>query len=193
MAYIFTALFSIFSVASELLINEVLYDPVGKDLGCFIELKGTPGLKLDGYFIVGVDGDTGKEYCIIELSGYKVPPSGFFVIAQDDSVPNANMINPKADLQNGPDNVELWHVDKKIDALGYGDFSKAKFTGEGKPAFDLSGYSIGRRPDGFDTNDNSIDFVGLVISSPGMPNLPKLEVSQRSKKPCKWGAIKDHK
>ncbi len=135
-------IFLIFSLSNELVINEVLYDSVGKDTGCFIELKGTPGMKLDGYFLAGIDGDTGKEYCLIDLTGYKVPLSGFFVIAQDNSVPLANMIDPKADLQNGPDNLELWYIDKKVDALGYGDFSKAKFTGEKEPTLDLSGYSI---------------------------------------------------
>ncbi len=110
MSYIFVIIFLIFSLANELVINEVLYDSVGKDTGCFIELKGTPGIKLDGYFLVGIDGDTGKEYCLIDLTGYKVPLSGFFVIAQDDSVPLANMIDPKADLQNGPDNLELWYI-----------------------------------------------------------------------------------
>ncbi|MGQ9609717.1 MAG: hypothetical protein ACUVWN_10455 [bacterium] len=180
------------SLANELVINEVLYDPVGKDMGCFIELKGIPGMKLDGYFLVGIDGDTGKEYCVIDLTGHKVPQSGFFVIAQDDSVWGANMIDPKADLQNGPDNIELWYINKKIDALGYGDFSKAKFTGEGQPTLDVPGYSIGRRPDGFDTNNNSVDLVGLAFSSPGKPNLPKVCVIPISKTLYKWGAIKGY-
>ncbi len=77
--------------------------------------------------------------------------------------------------------------------MGYGDFSKAKFTGEKEPTLDLSGYSIGRRPDGFDTGDNSVDFVGLAVSSPGKPNLPKVCVTPISKLQYKWSAIKNDK
>jgi len=172
----------------QLLINEVLYDTVGKDYGCFVEIIGQPGMSLDGYLLVGIDGDTGKEYNIIDLSSYKIPQTGFFVVAQDDRVPNASMVDAKADYQNGPDNIELRYIDEKVDSVGYGDFSEAIFTGEGNPAFDISGYSIGRRPDGLDSNNNSLDFVGLAIFSPGAANMPK-EVKQ-AMKIWKWGSIR---
>ena len=126
---------------------------------------------------------------MIDLAGYTSPQDGFFVRAQDDNVKNWDMINPAADLQNGPDNLELWFEDSKIDSVGYGDFSNAKFTGEGSPALDLTGYSIGRRPDGLDSNDNSVDFVGLTIPSPGMPNIP-IEVSPAKRLLTTWGRVR---
>lgn len=174
----------------EVVINEVLYDPEGQDRGCFVELKGTPNLKLDGYFLVGVNGNSGEKYNKIDISGYVIPSDGYFVIAQDNQVPNADLIDSKADYQNGPDNIELWYEDVKIDAVGYGNFSNATFTGEGRPALDMSGYSIGRRPDGLDTNDNAIDFVGLSLPSPGEPNTPRLAVNLLGKLVAKWGFVK---
>lgn len=180
-----------FKFPKDVLINEVLYDPFGSDKGCFVELIGQPGSSLDGYYLVGIDGGTGREYNLIDLSKHKIPASGFFVIGQDKEVPNVNLVDPKADYQNGPDSIELWLKGKRIDAVGYGDFSEAIFRGEGEPTFDIAGYSIGRRPDGFDTNDNSIDFVGLRISSPGRPNLPTLSVEVK-KAIDRWGLIKSY-
>lgn len=173
-----------------LMINEVLYDSTGQDVGCFVELIGTPGLGLDGYFLAGAKGEDGKEYNFIDLSGHTVPNDGYFVVAQDESVLNADMIDSKADYQNGPDNIELWHGDNMIDSVGYGDFSKAVFAGEAAPTLDVAGYSIGRRPDGLDTNNNSIDFVGLAVASPGAPNGPTAAVLPAGKLISAWGKIR---
>jgi len=178
------------NVPGHLVINEVFYDSSGADSGCFIELMGTPGLSLDGYYLSGVNGGGGKQYCMIDLTGYTIPQDGFFVIAQDDSVPNGDLINPAADLQNGPDNLELWFEEEKVDSVGYGDFSEAEFTGEGFPTLDLAGYSIGRRPDGMDTSDNSIDFVGLAVPSPGLPNGHVAPVTPVKRFLTKWCKIK---
>ena len=178
------------SASSQVVINEVLYDPPSKDAGCFVELMGPPGLSLDDYFLLGVNGEGGKQYNLIALSGHRVPSDGYFVVAQDKNVPDADLIDGKVDFQNGPDNIELWRGEKKIDAVGYGDFSEAVFTGEGDPTFDLSGYSIGRRPDGADTDNNSSDFVGLPIASPGKPNGPGAAVVSEEKLFSSWGFIK---
>jgi hypothetical protein len=187
------ALLSLIGSASslgEVVINEVLYDPPGKDAGCFVELMGTPGLSLDDYFLVGVNGSGGKQYNLIDLSGRRIPSDSYFVVAQDENVPGADLIDSKVDFQNGPDNIELWRGDNRIDSVGYGDFSEAVFTGEGDPTFDLSGYSIGRRPDGADTNNNSIDFVGLPLASPGAPNGPRAAVARIGKLISVWGRIR---
>jgi len=178
------------SNAQDVVINEIFYDPGNTGIGCFVELYGKSGLSLDGYRLVGVNGADGKEYNQIALSGKRIQLTGYFVIAEDKSVPNADIVDPKVDYQNGPDNIELWNKDGKIDAIGYGDFEKAKFTGEGTPTLDLSGYSIGRRKDGFDSNDNSVDFVGLAILSPGRPNWPGVAVERKGKLTSIWGFIK---
>ena len=179
--------------SDEVVINEVLYDPPppGIDAGCFVELMGTPWLSLDDYFLVGVNGDGGKQYNLIDLSGHRIPSDGYFVVAQDEGVPDADLVDSKANFQNGPDNIELWHGAEKVDSVGYGDFSEAVFTGEGDPTFDLPGYSIGRRPDGADANNNSIDFVGLPLASPGAPNDPRSGAVSKGKLISTWGSIKE--
>ncbi len=174
----------------QVVINEVLYDPPGADSGCFVELMGTPGFNLDNYFLLGINGEDGKQYCLIDLTDHVIPSDGYFVVAQDESVSDADLIDSKADFQNGPDNIELWHEENKIDSVGYGDFSRALFTGEGEPTLDPPGYSIGRRPDGLDTNNNSIDFVGLGVASPGAPNSPQLAIVSSGKLISVWGSIK---
>lgn len=174
----------------QVVINEVLYDPPGTDSGCFVELMGVPDFSLDNYFLIGVNGEDGKQYCLIDLTDHVISPDGYFVVAQDESVPDADLTDKKVDFQNGPDNIELWHEEDKIDSVGYGDFSKAVFTGEGDPTLDPPGYSIGRRPDGLDTNNNSIDFVGLGVASPGAPNSPRLAAVSSGKLISVWGRIK---
>ena len=178
------------SSPGQVVINEVLHDPPGKDAGCFVELMGKPGLNLDDYSLVGVNGDGGRQYSFVDLSGHRIPWNGYFVVAQDESVPDADLIDSAANFQNGPDNIELWYKDEKIDAVGYGDFLGAVFTGEGEPTFDLANYSIGRRPDGADTDDNSIDFVGLPRISPGAPNGPAMVVVRGRRLISTWGRLK---
>lgn len=188
--FIFVLFLIAFKTPGHVVINELFYDPIGLDTGCFVELMGKPGLSLDGYYLSGINGGSGQQYCMIDLAGYKISQDGFFVIAQDASVPNADIVNPVADFQNGPDNLEVWLENEKIDSVGYGDFSQAIFTGEGSPTLDLVGYSVGRRPDGMDTNDNSIDFVGLTIPSPGLPNVP-IAVFPAKWLLTNWGKIKE--
>lgn len=177
----------------QVVINEVLYDSPGQDTGCFVELMGEPGLGLDDYSLVGVNGDGGKKYNFIDLSGHKIPQDGYFVVAQSENMLNADLIDSKANFQNGPDSIQLWHGDEKIDSVGYGDFSDASFAGEGEPTLDLAEYSIGRRPDGMDTDNNSVDFVGLALTSPGEPNGPGAAVVQSRKLISTWGRIKASK
>jgi hypothetical protein len=150
-----------------IVINEVCYDTPGLDTACFIELYGIPGASLDGIEVAGVNGLNGNDYEVIDLTGYSIPPDGFFVIAQDSCVPNADTITDNADLQNGPDNIELRFNGITIDALGYGsgDFI---FTGEGLPAPDIAETnSLSRYPNGEDTDNNISDFMESYFKSPG--------------------------
>jgi len=180
------------SYAGDVVINEIFYDSGQTDVGCFVELYGKPDLSLDGYYLISVNGNDGKKYNQIDLSSHRIRPTGYFVVAQDESVINADMVDSKADYQNGPDNIELWNQDGKVDSVGYGNFEKATFTGEGTPTLDLSGYSIGRRKDGYDSDDNSVDFVGLAIQSPGSPNWPGVGIERKGKLTSLWGFIKQN-
>jgi hypothetical protein len=156
----------------DLYINELLYDTPGSDSGCFVELYGTnSGMNLDGYSIVGVNGYNGSVYVTIDLTGYTLPGDGFFVVAQDSSVANSDMITSSGDMQNGPDNIELRVNNITIDALGYGTLNGWFFTGEWVPAPDVEyAHSLGRYPDGDDTDHNYVDFHDYPSHTPGEPN-----------------------
>lgn len=152
-------------------INEVLYDTPGVDSGCFIELQGSGGSELDAFSLVGIRGSSGTVYVEIDLSGYVIPGDGLFVIAQDAGVPNHDLVTPDVNLQNGPDNIELRFHGITIDALGYGDLDGWHFTGEWLPASDVpAAHSLGRFPNGFDSDNNSTDFHDYIAVSPGVPN-----------------------
>lgn len=157
----------------NIFINEVYYDTPGTDSGCFVEVFGQTGTNLDGYTLVGVNGNGGTVYVTIDLSGYAIPGDGFFVVAEYATVPNADFVTLDADLQNGPDNLELRFNNITIDAMGYGTLNGWVFTGEWLPSIDVEyGYSLGRYPDGYDTDNNSVDFYDYSIPTPGEPNPP---------------------
>ncbi|OPX18263.1 hypothetical protein BXT86_02080 [candidate division WOR-3 bacterium 4484_100] len=164
-------------------INEVYYDTPGPDSGCFIELYAEPGTGLDGMSIKGINGNGGNEYVEIDLSGHSIPQDGFFVIADCGTVPNADLIDPGVDLQNGPDNVQLCLNGIVIDALGYGELDGWVFVGEWCPGQDVSeGHSLGRYPDGSDTDNNAVDFNDYVAVTPGESNpAVGIELDSRSK------------
>jgi len=152
-------------------LNEVYYDAPGEDSGCFIELYGPAGFSLDHMTIAGVNGTNGEDYALIFLDLHSMPSDGFFVLAQNQWVLNADTVTTEADLQNGPDNLVLRCGSVIIDALGYGAPGGWVFTGEWLPAHDVSeGHCLGRYPDGHDTDDNSLNFIDYDTITPGLPN-----------------------
>lgn len=169
----------------DIYINEILYDTDGSDAGCFIELYGLGDMSLSGFLLIGVNGYNGQEYQPIDLSGYTIPADGFLVIAQDATVPNYDLISDSADYQNGGspgspsgDNVELRFNNIVIDALGYGDLGSFVFAGEWIPAPDVGpDTSLGRYPDGNDTDNNYSDFLLYAAPTPGLPN-PDIGISE---------------
>ncbi len=165
-------------------INELYYDAQGyPDSGAFIEVFGPAGASLNGISLVGVNGYDGAEYVTIDLTGHAVPGDGFYVIAYDSTVANYDTVTDEADLQNGPDNLELRLNNITIDALGYGTLNGWVFTGEWLPAVDVDyGHSLGRYPDGNDTDNNLIDFNDYGIPTPGVSN-PAVGITE-CKKPA---------
>lgn len=165
-----------------LVINEIFYDRTGTDTGCFIELRGEPGLDLTGYSLHFVDGATGGEYAApLDLTG-TIGASGYFVVAQDGFVPipaNAGaLIDARADLGDGPDNLVLAFGADTVDALGYGTFAAGDtFVGEGQaepgavPPVDPAApqVALARVPDGVDTESNAADFKAQT-PTPGASN-----------------------
>ncbi len=149
-------------------INEIYYDSPGADHGTFTELIGAPGTSLDNVHLIGINGSNGQIYADIDLSGFYIDSSGYFVVAQDTSVMFANYIDPDVNWQNGPDNVLLVFITGSdtilMDAVGYGseDTTTWHFFGETLPTIDVrSGYSIARIPDGLDSDSNVVDFTQL--------------------------------
>ena len=160
----------------QVVINEVLYDAVGADTDVFIELSGPPDAILDSLTLVGINGANGAEYVSIPLTGM-IGPSGTFVIAHPSAsagiLAKADMLTTKADLQNGPDSLQLRKGTTVLDAVGYGAFgTSAVFAGEGTPApSTAAGQSLARTPSGTDTGDNGADFQISSTPTPGAPNL----------------------
>ena len=153
-------------------LSEVCYDAVGADADLvFVELFGSPGLSLELYEIVGINGSNGAEGPVLALSGV-VPGDGFFVVADGDAgisqVPDSDLVL-SFDFQNGPDSIVLRGPGGAVlDAVGYGDFAGAVFAGEGTPAPDPpAGQSLARLFADVDTDDNAADFIALEQPTPG--------------------------
>lgn len=162
---------------TALVINEIYYDSPGNDAGSFIELAGPPNASLDGYRLRFVNGAGGTEYtAALKLDGRTIGASGYFVVAQDVTVAvpagTTSMISGKANLQNGPDSVQLVQGSTVVDAIAYGDFGTSYIpAGEGQPAGDPGGtvQSLARLPNGADTGDNATD-LGVAAPTPGAKN-----------------------
>ncbi|NUN13526.1 MAG: right-handed parallel beta-helix repeat-containing protein [Myxococcales bacterium] len=160
---------------ATVVIGEVLYDAIGSDTDTFIELAGPAGTDLTGFKLVGIDGNGGKAYVTIELSG-KIASDGYYVVAHPDAQSwigdMADTTSTSVDFQNGPDSIQLLYGAKIVDAVGYGNFAGATFAGEGSPAVDpAAGSSIGRNDKNTDTNDNSKDFVDYEAPTPATANV----------------------
>lgn len=161
------------SATAQIVINEVFYDGPSTDTNTWVELKGTPGMSLDGYAVVGVNGNGGVDYNTIALTGYAIPADGYFLICQNASDPGgADLVTNLVDYQNGPDSIQLRLGAAVIDAVGYQAHGPNDiFAGEGSPAPDQTPpNSLARCPDGFDSNENSTDFRLDPTPTPGIAN-----------------------
>ena len=166
------AMLSVSSLQARTIVSEVLYDAAGTDNGnVFVELFGTPGTRLDGWLLEGVNGSDGSVYRSAVLAGV-IPADGVFVIGDDSGdgstfISNADLVL-EIDFQNGPDSIVLRNGDTVLDALGYGDFTGLVFAGEGAAAVDApSGSSLARFNPMIDSNNNIDDFIVLELPTPG--------------------------
>jgi hypothetical protein len=194
-SFCFTALLGISSPSSAIpWIHEVFYDPEGADAAfVFTEVAGLPGMSLDGYRLVGIDGGTGSVYREVALSGAFIPADGLLVIAGAAALGEvlaARDFIGNIDWQNGPDAVQLWDpVGAVVDALQYGNAAPYSL-GEGAYAPDpLNGLALTRDLFGSDRGDNLSDFrvvaptpgSGLELSTPPpippAPSVPEPDTS----------------
>ena len=165
---------------SDLVIQEVLYDGPGADaLSVFTELLGTPGMSLDNYTLVGINGNFGTEYRTISLTGAVIPTDGVLTIATGEA--NADLVLVRdfiadVDWQNGPgDAIQLKDPFLSVvDALQYAGVAAVGFWGETEPSAGTGDTrSLSRDMFGTDTDNNFADFSssipspGIVVPVPG--------------------------
>lgn len=162
--------------AQQIVINESVYDSPSTDTDTWTELKGPGGMSLDGYRLIGFNGNGGVLYNPIPLDGYTIPADGYFVVAQNGANAWADLVTNLVDFQNGPDSIQLqrneggnWVV---VDAVGYETHGGSDvFGGEGTPCVgQVPPNSMARCPDGWDTQNNSADFIQDTAPTPGAPN-----------------------
>ena len=95
-------------VAETVLINETDTDTPGSDVAEFIELYdgGAGGTALDGLLIVLFNGNDGRSYRTIDLTGQRTDAAGYFLLA-NAAITGAELELPNGLLQNGPDALAL--------------------------------------------------------------------------------------
>ena len=164
-------------VAATLLVNEVDYDQSGSgDAAEFIEIlnPGSDAVDLGAYRIELVDGADHEPYLTYEPSG-ELAGGGFLVIADQavitaNSLPETSLALTGTGIQNGPDGVRIVAKadGRVVDAVHYERVVPGAGEGSAAPQ-DPEDQSIGRCPNGFDSNDNGLDFKAMT-ATPGAAN-----------------------
>ncbi len=163
---------------TTVVINEFLADPAGSDSGTeWVELynTGDSDVDLSGWKL---------EYGASSYSGSAsfpdgaVVPAGAYLVVGGDLVDEVEIVMSLSmgNASEGADGLRLTCADGGIaDVVVYGDTNDEGWTDE---AGDLStvaaaapsGASLGRDPNGVDTDDSGADFVAFDYASPGAAN-----------------------
>jgi hypothetical protein len=172
-------------------INEVYYDNDGNDDTAleYVELYFGGDIDLTGYALVHHNGYNGDVLWALDLSSITIPSDGLFVFG-GASVPNVDWtwtdaqndgaFSGSAGIQNGADSLVLYAdwgtaTETAVDAVEWQTGANHSFA-ETTPAPDVEfgswNTSIGRYPDGMDTDDNSADFFVQWWGTPGEINTP---------------------
>lgn len=185
--------FATLSVVAQtgLVINEVDYDQPGVDSAEFIELynAGSAPINLGSYTVVLFNGNStsNSPYDSFPLPAQNLNAGAYFLICSGSGfVANCNISATALTnmIQNGPPDaigIRNNQTSALIDVLSYEGSCIAPWVeGTGLPIADsdtivadsLAGeyLSVGRYPDGNDSNDNSVDFRRMC-TSPGAPNV----------------------
>jgi len=160
------------NVSPSVLINEIYYDHTGSDDGYeFIEIYNNSNeiVDISGYTIKFVDGKSKKSYILWEgVPGIEIKPYGFVLIG-GVAYGLGDKFTLRHQIENGPDAVLLNSPSGLVDLVGYGQLDDPDLY-EGEPAIDTrSGFSLSRKPDGFDSGNNAEDFVE-TLPTPGARN-----------------------
>ena len=170
---------------AQVVINEVDYDQDGVDDAEFIELfnAGAGAVDLDGHVIELVEGSTDQAvvYRAVDLPAVALGPGELFVVCVSQEItPNCDISIAAGSevIHNGPFGAVAIRGGggDLLDVVSYEGSVVAPYTeGRGVTAGnpDLVFASIGRFPDGSDTQDNSADFIG-ACATPGDPNVDQI-------------------
>lgn len=165
--------------AAQVSINELYYDHPGTDTGFeFIELINMSPVPLSLYrFRIEFHNGAGAGWSGIWSGSTSdtIPANGLFVVGETDVNPRPDAVVTLA-LQNGPDAIRLVSEEVQLDLVGYGALDDPSYY-ETSPAPDVTaGFSLGRSPDGGDSDDNLRDFA-VLRPSPSAFNIPRRDLS----------------
>ena len=163
---------------TPLVINEIDYDQPGVDDADFVELynNSTFSIDLSGYDLRMVNGSGGgaSVFQTVSLPSVMLAPGDYYVVCMvGSSVPNCDL-DALTKVENGsPDAVGLVLGGTVVDAVSYeGDSGAPYLEGSGSGLEDdgsITTGSIGRFPDGKDTDSNNNDLIA-TCATPGEPN-----------------------
>ncbi|RME23865.1 MAG: lamin tail domain-containing protein [Deltaproteobacteria bacterium] len=163
---------------TAVVINEFLADPAGSDSGAeWVELynPGTDDVDLSGWKL---------EYGASSYSGHAtipdgtIIPAGSWLVIGGELVDEAEIILSLSmgNASEGADGLRLVCADGAVaDIVIYGESNDEGWTNEAGELSTVapaapSGASLGRDPDGVDTDDSAADFVAFDYASPGSAN-----------------------
>jgi lamin tail-like protein len=152
---------------AKLTINEVQTAGAGGPDDEFIELHnpGTCAVALDGYALFYRSSDGVDDHMVWSAAaGQSMQPGQFFVLGGKDFAAGADFpMGGSVALGAAGGGLGLKQEDTLVDSVGWGNASNDYVEGTAALAPE-SGKSIGRFPDGSDTDDNASDFGDLSPS-----------------------------
>ncbi|MFO7660877.1 MAG: lamin tail domain-containing protein [Candidatus Cloacimonadaceae bacterium] len=165
-------------LSSSIVINEIMYDPVGTDTGYeWIELynNGNSDLNLEGSKLQVA----GASFATVFTFPYYILRAGRFVLIGEQNITQA-VFNTALVMQNGgdaTDGVRFISADNSYtDTVLYDSPNSNHLTDDSGSAGTsfapdvAAGFSLARRTDGLDTNNCEFDFVAEANPTPGLPN-----------------------
>jgi len=167
---------------SRLVINEIDYDQPNTDTAEFIEIlnAGASAEPLAGWDVQLVNGANGAVYGTIGLASagaslaageYLVIGAATLLTALPPATKSIAFANASDNVQNGaPDAVLLRRNGVVVDAVSYEGVMAGITEGATSAPTDSTTGSIGRFPNGVDTDENGADFVFTASSTPGAAN-----------------------
>ncbi|MBZ0206800.1 MAG: lamin tail domain-containing protein [Flavobacteriales bacterium] len=170
-----------FPAFSQLVINEVDYDQPGSDAAEFLELKntGTDPFDLSSIAVLLLNGSSGTGVVYGSYFSDDWPmlaPGAYFTLCGDPNAGcDAQLSTATNAIQNGATDaiaIILRSDSSFVDRLSYEGTLDGYAEGTGTTAADdnvSENLSIGRFPDGVDTDDNDADFIAMC-STPGATN-----------------------